>query len=519
ANSWAWAAGKQFTLVIRDLGQVTNLTNVVVSATADSKGRVTFHIEASPTDVNNYTNWTVALLVNWHGYYFLLFENWYRGATFAQVVANLTGYYYTEFPNGTVVAKYLTKEKPYNPTLAPPAYTGTDALNYGYNGTWGVFTQVNGTMQFANFTSAALHQFYLAVATANQPYNLTLSETLSIAGAPVYTWTYKPLKRGWANGTVFGPITYLGTYVKSLGGAGQNVSSFLSPSSVSYSFAVKLWFPYEGSYVSQTVITSTNGIFTTTLPYNAAPNSTKFYVIKTLNYTRGYYYTPADSVNATCQQLVIWALPLSTLNVTGLFDIKGNPVNGSQYFVFKVQENIGGYPLTISQQRGVPVTLAWISGMLSLKDNTATLSSLNLSPRLVVEYMYESAEGYIEATVLQAPLNATAPVNFAANLTVSMLPVQILLWWRNGQPLPNGQPFNKPDLASALTFIFSGPTAYLVQKGRDAVVEMFGMVSWVLPPYGYPLPQSLGAPLAYLPKYNASGYLPLPTLNAFGVYL
>ncbi|MBP1449894.1 MAG: carboxypeptidase regulatory-like domain-containing protein, partial [Thermoproteus sp.] len=54
-------------------------------------------------------------------------------------------------------------------------------------------------------------------------------------------------------------------------------------------------------------------------------------------------------------------------------------------------------------------------------------------------------------------------------------------------------------------------------------MEMFGMVSWVLPPYGYPLPQSLGAPLAYLPKYNASGYLPLPTLNAFlanssGVY-
>ncbi|MBP1448592.1 MAG: hypothetical protein JZD41_01035, partial [Thermoproteus sp.] len=414
ANSWAWAAGKQFTLVIRDLKQVTSLTNVVVNATADSKGRVTFQIKASPTDVNNYTNWEVALLVKWHGYYFLLFENWYRGATFAQVVANLTGHYYTVLPNGTVVTEnyYIDSSNYMN---APPY----GALNVGYYGPWGAFTYVNGTMQFANFTSAALHQFYLAVATAGQPYNLTLSETLSIGGAPVYTWTYKPLT-SWANGTVFGPITYLGTYVKSLGGAGQNVSSFLSPSSVSYSFAVKLWFPYEGSYVSQTVITSTNGIFTTTLPYNAAPNSTKFYVIKTLNYTRGYYYTPADSVNATCQQLVIWALPLSTLNVTGLFDIKGNLVYGLRYFkgnlvyglryfVFKVQENIGGYPLTISQQRGVPVpvTLAWISGILSLKNDKATLSSLNLSPRLVVEYLYESAEGYIAATVLQAPLNAT----------------------------------------------------------------------------------------------------------------
>ncbi|MGC9119647.1 MAG: hypothetical protein ACP5I3_11790, partial [Thermoproteus sp.] len=347
------------------------------------------------------------------------------------------------------------------------------------------------------------------------------------------------------------------------GTAGQTVGSQLSPSSVSYKFQVvmSIYNPQTGTYVQQTLITSTNGIYT----YNGttpAPNAT--YVIRTLNYTT-YNYTTYPSlvktVNATCQQLVVWPLPLSVLTIGVLFDIKGNPVLGPEYFTFKVQENIGGYPLTISQQQGgwnvwefyylyVPnrkalvngvysiykhPTLAWISGILTLTDNKSKLSPVNLSPRLIVEYSYQATQyissqpqptsGYVDAVVLQAPLSATSPVNLTrVNLTVAILPVQIPLWWRNGMPLPNGQPFNNPALAQGLTFVFKGPTAYLTETGQYAVTadqwwsssatgEYGQLYLWVLPPYEYVLTTS-GSYTDLLTLFNASGYLPLPPLNA-----
>jgi hypothetical protein len=628
---------------------------------------VTFQIPVSPIYANTYTNWTVALLVNLYGYNFLIFENQYYNATFADVIANLTGHYYTilpngtpveenyvlqvfpkgaavtlpngtnvtlssgtsatlmntttvtllnsavfiTFPNGTIVVTPLVNGTTVVVTLPNGTYVKYNGIVYrlkgavnailqnstvvksysiymspiGYYGPWGLFTYVNGSEQFANFSSAAIHQFYLGVTTYGQSYNLTLTKTLYISGTLVATETYEPVG-SWANGTYFGPITYLGTYVTSLGGAGQNVSSFLSPSSVQYQFAVALsiYVPNIGSYITQTLVTSTNNIYTTQLPYNAAPNSTEFYVIETANFTRGYYTTPTPA-NATCQRLVIWALPLSTLTVTGLFDLKGNPILSPEYFTFKVQENLGGYPLTISQVQGgwkTDITdvrtnflhtlcggaissfsdlyncfnslnrnkfinatfsiyerpvLSWISGTISLTDSTATLSSVNLSPRLIVEYSYQATpfsgyqqptSGYIDAIVLQAPLNATSPVNFAANLTVSILPVQIPLWWWDNQTLPNGMSFNNLALAQGLSFIFSGlnAPAYLNETGQYAVVaglwgssaiganQLNTLYFWALPPYEY-VPVTPGVYADLLTLVNASGYLPLPTLNAY----
>ncbi|MFP3251419.1 MAG: hypothetical protein RXO32_06830 [Thermoproteus sp.] len=382
-------------------------------------------------------------------------------------------------------------------------------------------------------------------------------------------------------GPVFGPITYLGTYVPSLGSAGQTVGSQLSPSSVSYTFQVvmSIYNQQTGTYVQQTLITSTNGIYTTSV---SAPMPSETYVIETLNYTSGVYTATPSSVNATCQQLVIWPLPLSTLTVGMLFDIKGNPILSPEYFVFKVQENIGGYPLTISQQYGgwktditdfrfgflhtlcgtvssfsdivncfntmthaklvnavyqiySHPTLAWISGTLTLTNNETSLSSLNLSPRLIVEYSYQATQytsaqpqptsGYVQAVVLQAPLNASAPINANANLTVSILPVQIPLWWRNNVTLPNGQPFNSLALAQGLTFVFKGTTAYLTETGQYAVVadpwsssmsgtnQLNTLYLWALPPYEY-VPITPGTYMDLLTLFNASGYLPLPPLNA-----
>jgi hypothetical protein len=597
---YTWAAGKQFTLVIRDLNQVTSLTNVVINATANSSGIVTFHIPVSPTDANTYTNWTVALLVNLYGYEFLIFENWYHNATFADVIANLTGHYYTRLPNGTPVEEnYVITSA--NATQAQPHGT----LPVGYYGPWGLFTYVNGSEQFANFSSLAIRQFYLGVTTPRS-YNLILTQTLYINGTPVITTTYKPAG-SWANGTYFGPITYLGAYVTSLGGAGQTVSSFLSPSSVQYKFAVilSIYNPNTGSYINLTLISSTNTIYTYRivwqgpysytysnlvstanftsghyLPYhNYFPSLTYIY---TANFTRGYYTTPTPTI-ASCQQLVIWALPLSTLTVTGLFDLKGNPILSPEYFTFKVQENLGGYPLTISQAQGgwsTDITdvrfgllhtlcggaissfsdlatcfnsltrskfinavfsiyehpvLSWISGTISMTDYTVTLSAANLSPRLVVEYSYQATpfsgyqqptSGYIDAVVLQAPLNATSPVNFAANLTVSILPVQIPLWWWNNVTLPNGMPFNNLALAQGLSFVFSGTTAYLNETGQYAVVagpwgssatganQLNTLYFWALPPYEY-VPVTPGVYADLLTLVNASGYLPMPTLYAY----
>jgi len=498
-NSYSWAAGKQFTLVIRDLNKATSLTNRIINSTANSTGFVTFHVKANASELNIYTKWDVALLVNWHGYYFLLYEVPKFNGTFADLMGNLTGHYYTILGNGTILnnnynysgfvyynnsnviyynytrvsgtfnnfnnasgniyvylnATYVNNKSYsyynkinytyviynstsgnyyrflYNGTGRYYIYNPTDNRWHLYNATlggiipyvlvngWGAITQVNGRANFVNFTSAVLHQFYLGVGTAGQPYNLALVENLSVSGTPAYTWTYKPLSSlKIPEGMVFGPITYLGTYVPSLGSAGQTVGSQLSPSNVSYTFQVVLNIsnPQTGTYVKQALITSTNKIYTTYVP---APISNRTYVIETLNWTGvSYNYTrdspQPTSVNATCQQLVIWPLPLSTLTVGTLLDIKGNQILSPEYFVFKVQENIGGYPLTIDQGTGgwttlgppswfgtLPFpswistwldnhwpqypTLAWIAGILTLSDNTASLSSLSLSPRLIVE--------------------------------------------------------------------------------------------------------------------------------------
>nr|KJR72900.1 MAG: hypothetical protein TU35_09085 [Thermoproteus sp. AZ2] len=625
---YTWAAGRQFTLVMRNMTAISpnEVVNIVENVTANSSGMVTFHISVSPTVANAFGKWYVALLVNLYGYNFLIFESNYTG-TFADVIANLTGHYYTVLPNGTVVVKnyvlqflpegaaatlpngtllvlqssvsatypngtvttlpsnsiiqlnktttvtLLNSEifttfpnktivvapslwSPWSPlyglnvvTLPNGTYveyngivyqlkgavnatlqSSTVVKSYGISyippigfyetsyewwGLWGLFTYVNGSEQFANFSSLAIRQFYLGVTTPRS-YNLILTQTLYINGTPVITTTYKPAG-SWANGTYFGPITYLGAYVTSLGGAGQTVSSFLSPSSVQYKFAVilSIYNPNTGSYINLTLISSTNTIYTYRivwqgpysytysnlvstanftsghyLPYhNYFPSLTYIY---TANFTRGYYTTPTPTI-ASCQQLVIWALPLSQLTVTGLFDLKGNPILSPEYFTFKVQENLGGYPLTISQAQGgwsTDITdvrfgllhtlcggaissfsdlatcfnsltrskfinavfsiyehpvLSWISGTISMTDYTVTLSAANLSPRLVVEYSYQATpfsgyqqptSGYIDAVVLQAPLNATSPVNFAANLTVSILPIQIPLWWWNNPHCP-----------------------------------------------------------------------------------
>ncbi|MDT7870189.1 MAG: hypothetical protein RQ839_08435 [Thermoproteus sp.] len=583
-NSYSWAAGRQFTLVIRDLNQVTSLTNVIVNSTANSTGFVTFQVQASPANINIYTTWDVALLVNWHGYYFLLYEVPNFNGTFADLMGNLTGHYYTVLPNATVLNYYYDYNYyGSNNATGTPFPTYGNIQSYVLSNGWGQILTIEGQANFANFTSAVLHQFYLGVGTAGQSYNLTLVETLSIGGSTVYTWTYTPLSSPTIpNGTVFGPITYLGTYVSSLGSAGQTVGSQLSPSSVSYMFQVvmSIYNQQTGTYVQQTLITSTNGIYTTSVS-TPMPNET--YVIETLNYTSGVYTAAPPSVNATCQQLVIWPLPLSTLTVGMLFDIKGNPILSPEYFVFKVQENIGGYPLTISQQYGgwktditdfrfgflhtlcggtvssfsdivncfntltraklvnavyqiySHPTLAWISGTLTLTNNEASLSSLNLSPRLIVEYSYQATQytsaqpqptsGYVQAVVLQAPLNASAPINANANLTVSILPVQIPLWWRNNVTLPNGQPFNSLALAQGLTFVFKGTTAYLTETGQYAVVadpwsssmsgtnQLNTLYLWALPPYEY-VPITPGTYMDLLTLFNASGYLPLPPLNA-----
>lgn len=568
-NPHSWAAGKQFTLVIRDLNQTTSLTNVILNQTANSTGFVKFVVKAPASEVNIYTTWDVALLVNWHGYYFLLYEVPNFNGTFADLIGNLTGHYYTILATGSYVSNY-----------AYPGPSGGNVQSYVLNTTYANITHLNGAASFANLTVRVLHQFFLGVGEAGQPYNLTLREQLLIGGTPVYTWTYKP-NYTIPSGVAFGPITYLGTYVTSLGTVNQTVGRYLSPGNVSYTFNViiSIYDPNTKTYVQQTLISSTNKIY-------AKGN----YSIVTVNYTSydpttGVYGSPT-SVNATCQRLVIWQLPLSTLTVDMLFDIKGNPILSPEYFTFKVQENIGGYPLTISQQQGgwqtditdlrfgflhtlcggavssfsdivncfntltraklisavrsiyEHPTLAWISGTLTLTDSKYSISSANLSPRLIVEYSYQATQytaqpqptsGYVQAVVLQAPLNATAPVNFKADLTVSILPVQVPLWWRNNVTLPNGQPFNNLALAQGLTFVLSGTTASLTETGQYAVVadpwssgmagtnQLNTLYLWALPPFEY-VPITPGVYTDLLALFNASGYLPLPTLNAILVY-
>ena len=537
---YKFAAGKNFTLIIREVATSpvypSQFQDYRVSSIANNTGFVTFNINVpAGVDVTKRSKWYVAIVVEWprRGYYFLIYNKTYDSATLVDVIGNLSG----------------RPDKPNNNEF------DTDT------GPWGVIRVYHGDKRYGNLSSSVIHTFYVGINTLGNPYDLTFTRQVTIAGTTITLEDSVGPASGptkYVRGidgritAVFGPFTYLATYVTSLGRAGTSWDTYkvaIDTSKVVYNHYV--YITIEG--MRGLVVQSRNDAFTRV--------GGLLYVARTLNRTAGP--GTGNPVPLSCG-LVVWNMTLYTVTVTGLLDLKGNPIFNPENFRYKIQMKVGdswvtfsraqaSWKLTLGDVKVVlnevcgtissfsdiincyrtlgpdgfrsavlrlyePATLARLGGLLKLTNTDAKISAQDLASKLVVEYSYTAGNDSVKAIVLEAAL--LEPANFQGVLNVSVLPIQIRLWrWGNASlPLASREFYytDPLDLAS-LRFVVTGDTMYLDRMAYDGAVTYdpwLGQVIWALPPYQV-VPGLVGNVKAHLLSlFNASGYLPLPTLVA-----
>ncbi|RFA98383.1 hypothetical protein [Pyrobaculum aerophilum] len=579
---YKFAAGKNFTLIIRETASSpkypSQFQDYRVSAVANDTGFVRFNINIpGGVDVTKKTNWYVAIVVEWPrpGTYFLVFNQTFTGASLLDIIGYLSGR-----PDlKTVVTENITiapsrtttialKNQPVSVIKQNNTYIEIKADTYGYplvelqiNGTtkvtagvitlkvnapkgsvqynsatqtitvnsgngnatityiatytftgpWGVLKVTNGAGRFGNLSSSVIHTFYIGVNTLGKQFTLTFTRTVTIAGTTItlddnvapatgptnYLLQYDPLVTA-----VFGPFTYLATYVTSFGTAGK-ADLKIDPTQVAYNHYI--YITIEGS--RGVVIQSKNDAFTTAGRLR--------HVAQTLNKTAGR--GTGVNVPMSCG-LIIWNMTMYTVKITGLLDLKGNPIFNPENFRYKIQLKVGdswvtldraqaSWRLTLGDVKAVlnqvcgtistasdimncyrnlgpdgfrravlslyePVTLSRLGGLLQLTNTDVKVSTVDLTTKLVVEYSYTAVQDTVKAIVFEAPL--AEPANFEVVLPVSVLPIQIRLWrWSNyslppAVPTPREYFYTDPlDLAS-LRFEVSGDTMYINRMAYDA---------------------------------------------------
>ncbi|MEM4898570.1 MAG: hypothetical protein QXR18_10295, partial [Pyrobaculum sp.] len=533
---YAFAAGKNFTLIIREMAAQPayrdRFRDYRVTARANATGFVRFPIDISDIDVTEESEWYVAIVVEWPkpGYYFLIYNQTFKGYALIEVIGSLSG---------------------------RPDLTGTETKT----GPWGVIKLTHGPNRFGNLSSSVIHTYYIGVNTLGRQFSLTLSRVITVGGTVVLSEEGLAPRKGPTDyvrvrdpqiTAVFGPFTYLSTYVTSLGEARKNVT--IDPTRVRLEHRVFITIEgYRGE-----VITSENDKYDRMF-------GRLLYVALTLNGTVG---PGTGIIRPLSCGLVVWNMPMYTVRITGLLDLKGNPVFNPESFRFKVQLKVGDGWVTVDRAQGSwrltigdaatavrnvckslntisdviecyrnlgpgqfrdevlklyePVVLARLGGQLKLKNNDeVTLSYEDIVSKLVVEYVYRSGQDQVGAVVLEMAL--AEPADYDGRVVVSILPVQIRLWRWSNYTLPPNVPnpreffFTDPlDLAS-LRFVVDGDTMYISRMAYDGAVTYdpwLGQVIWTLPPY-QPVPLLVGNVRAsLLSMFNASGYLPAPPIVA-----
>ena len=536
---YKFAAGKNFMLIIREIARDRQYGDAFrdyrVSAVANDTGFVRFVINIpADVDVTKRSDWYIAIVVEWprSGYYFLVYNLTLNSATLIDVVGNLSGRIER---SGTEI---------------------NDRSNLG------VIRITHGSGRFGNLSSSAIHTFYVGVNTLGRPFDVTFTRTVTIAGTTTTLDGNVGPKREpteYVRGidgrvtSVFGPFTYLGAYVTSLGRAGT--------SRIDYEVSIdetKVRYNYEVYITRGLIIQSRNDIKKTF-------DDKLKYVAVTLNKTEG----PDTGVKAPMScGLVIWNMTMRRVTITGLLDLKGNPIFNPEHFWFKIQMKVGDNWVTFDSAQGSwrsnladvkavlnevcgtittfadimkcyrdrgpeafrravlrlyePVTLTRSGGLLQLEDDKPPrASTADSTTKLVVEYSYTAGQDTVKATVLEVAL--AEPADFQGVLNVSVLPVQIRLWRWSNKTLPPSVTnpreyfYTDPlDLAS-LRFVVEGDTMYVNRMAYDGAISYdpwLGQVVWTLPPY-QPVPGMVGNVRAtLLVWFNASGYLPMPPLVA-----
>ncbi|MGC9051971.1 MAG: hypothetical protein ACP5J3_13705, partial [Pyrobaculum sp.] len=264
--------------------------------------------------------------------------------------------------------------------------------------------------------------------------------------------------------------------------------------------------------------------------------------------------------------LVEWRVPTARVEVTGLYDLKGNPVLLPEYITLKVQVLIGGkwvefstdqvrWTPTLKNLRDVlvnicgkklgravdtlkdlmdcyrsmqrsdfveavrrlysPATLSFAIGMLQLTDGKAEVKvGEGLRAKLVAEYFYPESGATTSAVVGVYPIVAKAPGSVRTDLTVALLPVAIRLYQYDGNILPNGKFLTITSSLTNLRFRIEGGGVLFDKIGLEAVVKnpWDNSIMLALPPYDVPPLMVGGEKVHVMSFFNASGYLPLSPL-------
>jgi len=458
-----FTAGKNFTIIIRDLNQVSELSRfhdlrITLKANGTEAqprgGFLQTVIDVYNTEVLKdgqpiMTDWYVAIVLNdWPqpGYSWLLINGTIRSATILDVLWML---------GGNVPYNWLTKiPTPPEGTTLVKIYVAPDgAIDSGPRGYfWGVLYR-SAQQNFTLVQTSAIHLWFLRV---TKPISLTYKTviTYTIGNS---TFTLYDVSRNatltrrigrdeygpcyvYGPCDVFGPFYYVGTLVKDFTGAGDVVKIYRYDE-----VARKMKITVKATLLDITadLITSENNMYTVFVRYD---NNIILIPAEFITYD----FVSGDWLALESGALATWIVPTASVTVNAVYDLKGNPILSPEYITLKAQQYFGGnaVELQVAQLRlkggigqffkefrdlcsnklgksiettkdivdcyralsrndviGIykklvePATLSFIAGSLSLKDASYSIKSETVAAKLVAEYAYTGSGFSVSAVV------------------------------------------------------------------------------------------------------------------------
>jgi len=549
-----FTAGKNFTIIIRDLNQKPDLSRFHdLRITLRANGT-----EAQPrggflqTVINVYsteevpTDWYVAIVLNdWPqpGYSWLLINGTIHGATILDVLWMLGGN--VPYDKLTITPKTVYYVAPNGDIDSGPR---------GYF--WGILYR-SDEQNFTKVHTSAIHLWFLRVTKPiSLTYKTVVSYTIGNSTITLYDVSRNAtLTSRIRGGDVFGPFYYVGTLVKDFTKAGDIVKLYRYDEVVR---KMKITVKATLLDITADLITSENNIGDVRI---IDQNNNVLAVLPAEFVT--YDFVLGGKLFLESGALATWNVPTASVTVNAVYDLKGNPIISPEYITLKAQQYFGGnaVELQVAQLRlkgGVgqffkefrdlcsnklgksietakdivdcyralsrddiigiyknlvePATLSFIAGSLSLKDDSYSIKTETVAAKLVAEYAYTGSGFSVSAVVGVYPVVVDPQLaQPQVELVVSLLPVRIILYQWTGDPLPDVPYATLGQYLSELAIKFQGGGLLVERKGTEALVKNLWTNTYMiaLPPYDVPMGMVGNVEIHVASLFNASGLLPL----------
>ncbi|MCC6021382.1 MAG: hypothetical protein LM577_08480, partial [Thermoproteaceae archaeon] len=336
-----FTANKTFTLIIRDLKQKDRLSrfwNYSVTFTTNATGYAKFDVDVHTTEVweAGATRWYVALVLHdWpeRGYLWLVYNATISGVTILDVLYCLGG-----DERGPIISAPSAPYGCVNSRVSDYQAFWTGRVFWGH-----VSRPAPEVGNYSVIELSAIHLWFLRVPKVAKvdKYEVEIKYTIGTREHTLYKGEHNKTLSERLGKFTFGPFYYVGSLVKEVRGAGEMVK--VDRDTVrKLSVVVRSLVLAEG-YVAADVINSKNDICE---EVGAGAIGPGYCVIEnisdvlpwefvTYDYARGMRVPMEGGV------LVTWRVPTVNINVTGLFDLKGNPVLLPEYVTLKAQVKIG----------------------------------------------------------------------------------------------------------------------------------------------------------------------------------